>query len=206
MSDRSYDIKPIETPYKGFLFRSRLEARWAVFMDVLGLKWKYENDGYDIEGIKYLPDFFVNHPIGIEGWGFWVEIKPTPLNDKEIEFFDNVARVTGHHTFVVTGQPWHEEHLIYYFENYRHRVPKEVPFLIGKLAEIHDGSKVDQAAKYLGYQCNNWYVTKVYDHSNLEMTDFAGHNGIDHRKPSGTLAKAFRAARSARFEHGQSPL
>lgn len=27
-------IKPIETVYKGYRFRSRLEARWAVFFQV----------------------------------------------------------------------------------------------------------------------------------------------------------------------------
>ena len=28
-------IKPIQTRYKGFNFRSRLEARWAVFFDAI---------------------------------------------------------------------------------------------------------------------------------------------------------------------------
>lgn len=32
------DIKPIETHYNGYRFRSRLEARWAVFFDALGIK------------------------------------------------------------------------------------------------------------------------------------------------------------------------
>lgn len=30
-------MKAIETRYKGYRFRSRLEARWAVFFDALGL-------------------------------------------------------------------------------------------------------------------------------------------------------------------------
>lgn len=36
------EIKPIQTRYKGYHFRSRLEARWAVFFDALGIAWKYE--------------------------------------------------------------------------------------------------------------------------------------------------------------------
>ena len=41
-------IKAIETEYKGYRFRSRLEARWAVFFDALGLKWDYEPEGFDL--------------------------------------------------------------------------------------------------------------------------------------------------------------
>lgn len=39
------DLKPINTRYKGYLFRSRLEARWAVFLDSLGITWEYEKEG-----------------------------------------------------------------------------------------------------------------------------------------------------------------
>jgi hypothetical protein len=30
-------VRAIKTEYKGYLFRSRLEARWAVFFDVLSI-------------------------------------------------------------------------------------------------------------------------------------------------------------------------
>lgn len=62
-------IKPIETRYKGYRFRSRLEARWAVFFDTLGVSWEYEAQGYDLDGLRYLPDFWLpKHDT-------WVEIK-----------------------------------------------------------------------------------------------------------------------------------
>ena len=32
-------MKVMETRYKGCRFRSRLEARWAVFFDALGVRW-----------------------------------------------------------------------------------------------------------------------------------------------------------------------
>jgi hypothetical protein len=67
------DIKPIETKYKGYRFRSRLEARWAVFFDGIGLDWKYEIQGFIFDGRKYLPDFCVNDK---EHNKLWVEIKP----------------------------------------------------------------------------------------------------------------------------------
>lgn len=63
-------IAPIETRYKGYRFRSRLEARWAVAFDTMGWKWRYEAEGYDIDGTRYLPDFFVDSLNTI------VEIKP----------------------------------------------------------------------------------------------------------------------------------
>jgi hypothetical protein len=62
----------IETQYAGHLFRSRLEARWAVFFDSLGIEWKYEQEGYEVEGYRYLPDFFL--PRG----NVWVEVKGDP--------------------------------------------------------------------------------------------------------------------------------
>lgn len=49
----------IETEYAGHLFRSRLEARWAVFFDQLGIRWQYEAQGYEFAGYRYLPDFLL---------------------------------------------------------------------------------------------------------------------------------------------------
>lgn len=65
-------IKAIETKYKGYRFRSRLEARWAVFFDSLGMKWDYEPEGYDLgDAGWYLPDFRLTHKNGY----IYVEIK-----------------------------------------------------------------------------------------------------------------------------------
>jgi hypothetical protein len=56
-------IAPIETEYNGCVFRSRLEARWAVFFDALGIEWQYETesfmftDMYNCRG--YVPDFYL---------------------------------------------------------------------------------------------------------------------------------------------------
>ena len=53
------EIKPIETFYNGYRFRSRLEARWAVFFDAARIRYEYEPEGYEVDGIKYLPDFYL---------------------------------------------------------------------------------------------------------------------------------------------------
>jgi hypothetical protein len=64
-------MQAIETVYKGYRFRSRLEARWAVFFDMLGVLWQYEVEGLILSnGRKYLPDFWL--PIHQLYW----EVKP----------------------------------------------------------------------------------------------------------------------------------
>ena len=70
--------KAIETRYRGRTFRSRLEAKWAVFMDEMGVKWEYEPEGFtDERGGRYLPDFF------LPDLGCFLEIKPRKPTDEE---------------------------------------------------------------------------------------------------------------------------
>lgn len=91
-------IKAIQTKYKGYNFRSRLEARWAVFFDALKIEWAYEEEGFsrqfvdcggctcdvsdekvkeadenfqDVQRVNYLPDFRIGRP----GSGIFVEVK-----------------------------------------------------------------------------------------------------------------------------------
>ncbi|WP_329362975.1 hypothetical protein [Streptomyces sp. NBC_01483] len=52
------EIRAIATRYGGCRFRSRFEARWAVFFDHLGVVWQYEPEVFDLgSGHWYLPDF-----------------------------------------------------------------------------------------------------------------------------------------------------
>lgn len=65
------EIKAIETVYNGYKFRSRLEARWAVFFDAAGIKYEYEPEGFELsDGTKYLPDFYLPE------YDWYVEVKP----------------------------------------------------------------------------------------------------------------------------------
>lgn len=48
-----YTIKSIPTVYRGVQFRSRLEARWAAFFDLLEWRWVYESMDFD----GWIPDF-----------------------------------------------------------------------------------------------------------------------------------------------------
>ena len=73
------NIKPIETVYNGYRFRSRLEARWAVFFRAVGLDYQYEPEGFEMDGIRYLPDFY------LPSIDRWFEIKGKPLSVEEIK-------------------------------------------------------------------------------------------------------------------------
>lgn len=64
-------IKAIDTYYKGNYYRSRLEARYAVFFDSINLPFQYESEGFRInDEINYLPDFY------IPALGCYFEVKP----------------------------------------------------------------------------------------------------------------------------------
>lgn len=83
-------IKPIETEYNGYLFRSKLEAQWAVVFDSLGIRYEYEPEGFELEdGTRYLPDFYFPDQYT------YGEVKPDrpgaleELFDKSLKFVEN---------------------------------------------------------------------------------------------------------------------
>ena len=111
------EIKPIETYYNGYRFRSRLEARWAVFFDAMGIKYEYEPEGFEFDNHeKYLPDFF------LLDFGMFVEIKNssafafafdgdyvyandgTESGDKYVRFANEITK-NGNTYLVTFGDP-----------------------------------------------------------------------------------------------------
>jgi hypothetical protein len=46
-------ISAIPTTYKGIKFRSRLEARWAVFFETVKTPWSYEPEGFHLPSGPY---------------------------------------------------------------------------------------------------------------------------------------------------------
>lgn len=95
-------IKAIETIYpypNGDRFRSRIEARWAVFFDTAGIPFDYEKEGVILkDGTRYLPDFWLPEQ------ECWVEIKgkqqPTLGGLEKAEMLS----VSGNDVFIFCGQ------------------------------------------------------------------------------------------------------
>jgi hypothetical protein len=87
----SYEIKAIPTRYKGRIYRSKLEARYAAFFDLLG--WKYEYEPHVPGIVDWSPDFNIfgeaRKTINLETYeqskysGILIEVKPSK------EYFDN---------------------------------------------------------------------------------------------------------------------
>lgn len=94
-------IKAIETNYNGYRFRSRLEARWAVFFDYIGVRYQYESEGFDIDGVRYLPDFY------LVDYYIWFEVKGphTTIEDlgKSMLFAE-----AGNAIIVSIGDVWYD--------------------------------------------------------------------------------------------------
>lgn len=170
------DIKAIETQYKGYRFRSRLEARWAVFFDALGIRWKYEPEGYDLgKAGWYLPDFW------IPDLEFHVEIKP--------EGTVNAADLRKLNAFkgsliLLQGEPG--EYTSCGFGDY------------GTMADLGAwGTCSICGCVRFGYRCAGEFSGTPCD-----CEGWSDSFDIDR---SLALIDAIAAARSARFEHGEQP-
>jgi len=69
-----YERKPIPTKYNGVQFRSKLEAQWAAFFDLV--EWKYTYEPFEING--RLPDFSIqcDNDVVYKAKTILVEVKP----------------------------------------------------------------------------------------------------------------------------------
>lgn len=95
-------IQALPSYWKGTLFRSRTEARWACFFDAVGLKWEYEPEGYKLgDGTPYLPDFWLPE------MQMWVEVKPgTGATPSEREKVQGLVVGTQSRCLILGGAPW----------------------------------------------------------------------------------------------------
>jgi hypothetical protein len=95
-------IRAVDTIYNGHFFRSRLEARWAVFFNALGLAWEYEAETFDVDGVWYLPDFKLQRRGDSV---LWIEVKPEHIEDDAK--FSAFARAVSDKALLVSGTPHH---------------------------------------------------------------------------------------------------
>lgn len=201
-------IKAIETNYNGYRFRSRLEARWAVFFDSLGVPYEYEKEGFNLgEAGWYLPDFWLPEQ------NCWVEIKPDTsclcgdspfahlgrrVNDDVLVFcggqfapFEEVIEsdLTGKY-FRPTG-----EYKGSYGYLYGHVPDPSMPCGADSIvgwAECADCIRAGAKLSYVGIP-----FASAWAHSHFESS----HLDWDSLYDTPRLRVAYTAARSARFEH-----
>ena len=180
-------IQAINTEFDGRHFRSRLEARWAVFFKAMGIECAYEPEGYVVRGTPYLPDFY------IPSLDCFIEIKGVmPESDQENkalptcaerEKADGLAEVTGKPVFIFYGD-----------------IPDD------------DGTRGDSAEVHLpdGYggilTDNYWHWTYCDGCDSVDITHAGNKSEMRHGPFCGggyhsgeKLRMAYRCARSARF-------
>lgn len=101
-------IKALPSFYAGVKFRSRLEARWARYFDMIGVKWQYEPEGYELPSGNYCPDFFCS---GRMETGFFVEVKPDDIGRKMVQQkLLDLCQMTDRIVVCVVGNPSLKEH------------------------------------------------------------------------------------------------
>lgn len=220
-------MKAIETEYKGYRFRSRLEARWAVFFDKLGLKWEYEPEGLELPtGEWYLPDFY------IELWECYIEIKPRipweyfsgdmmliagPEAPEKNELL-NAAIINAEYS--KDKQKMHQHCWVFYGtpgvpvvnkdgDKWVHAdgaigiCPRMIDgylmMALEAFAMVDGGRELDIWPLYLPTKEKHWYIDPTLPTG--FMPRFYCGRGIHYGHPN--LKKAYSAARSARFEHGE---
>lgn len=213
-------IKAIQTKYKGYHFRSRLEARYAVFFDALGLEWEYEPEGFDLgDGVYYLPDFLIKTITG----DVYVEVKGGLKNGSDLDVVDRLKILS-----LVEKMP--QECRVYILGD----MPKEgfshiftciskqksnqlVHFKAKMVYWFFDYGITEEAGSGTWRVCNGFrdnimvptihlargYADKKRTNGDydLNITNYF----VESKSEYSSVNNAYKAARSARFEHGDSP-
>lgn len=171
-------IKAIETIYNGYRFRSRLEAKWAVFFDAIKWPYEYEPEGFTWSGQRYLPDFRCDLHLPT-----YFEIKP-PLSA-----IDNMEPIDKWKSFalefvnekqsacIVFGSPWKD--------------------MVACYAEwCKEGGHVIFQIPVFITQCPCCKKPSLLTANHPEGAEFLWNAPGFNRAP-------YEKARSARFEHGE---
>lgn len=167
-------LRPIETRYGGYRYRSRLEARWAVFFDALGIEYDYEPEGYDLgEHGYYLPDFWLPQV------GMWAEVKAVAFGDAEKDRCRALAEASGCPCLMLDGLPAERN---YWGYTGVAEDDDEYPALMDYV--LFEGHRywLSEGRFFACTGNSQWNVE--------ELPDWGGEEAV-------------RAAREARFEHGE---
>jgi len=199
--------KAIQTRHNGYFFRSRLEARWAIFFESLSIEYEYEPEGFELPSGRYLPDFYLPKIRD----GLWVEIKNAQFGKGEniSAKLTELAERTAKGVTLLCGEPmlmvnrahgdWgsHPEvEMFFGAEGWDNNYAFcECPWC-GKIGFEFDG----RGARVCG-----WEKHHANEEEALAAIKHLGHHRADDKCYTGASPKLVAAAikaRAARFEFG----
>ena len=189
------EIKAIETKYNGYRFRSRLEAKWAVYFNLLHIKYEYEPEGYVLDsGDCYLPDFYLPEV------NTFFEVKPLSISRNELidtqEKLVSLSKAKDAFSMICRGDPLDNNIQVY--------IPSIDTWTIAEFlkgAEVLDDDYFHVSKAFeCGIVTGDRYSSdeKPYISATKLMIPFNQVFSFD-RIPYDEQ----RAARQARFEHGE---
>lgn len=186
-------MKSIETTYKGYRFRSRLEARTAVLLNESGIPFIYEPEGFAFEdGTTYLPDFY------LPDQDAFLECKGI-MKEKDYHKMEMLSKETGKE--IVIMYPDMSFTLSYWVDNLHDFFPSSPE--IGGLSEWESWlchcKKCNK--KYFGDQAAAWDCKCCGYYAGDSGFDVLVHG--DHREQEYDKYTPMINAKKARFEFGE---
>ncbi|MFQ6404512.1 hypothetical protein ACIDE9_07060 [Methylophilus sp. 'Pure River'] len=185
-----HTIKAIETRYNGYRFRSRLEARWAVFFGHAQIKYEYELEGFALpSGAAYLPDFY------LPDFNLYVEIKPSErIKLQELRKIFEFSLVGDNHLLLIVGTPTQENMFLI---NRRHTI-----ILEEFEGEVGDSGAEEDVVALVFNQLRKAALV-VFGNTPLNKND---EWVLIYREAPGypLINSALASAKEAQFEHGES--
>lgn len=196
----------VETEYAGCRFRSRLEARWAVFFDHAGIEWQYEPERFGLSGGRtYLPDFYLPECdtwVEVKGSNEALDIELMYLAARELprrpSAYDNGARL-----LILGSIP--RERYAQSEGGMGHDLLWSSPQT--DIIETESGAKLLQRS-VVWWRFGRWekagglWTDPPMDGGGHKLTvraERSEYGAVDER-----VADAYRHARKARFEHGDT--
>lgn len=188
-------MKAINTTYRNIRFRSRNEARWALFMDFIGVPFDYEPEGFELNGLRYLPDFYLTNQ------KIWAEVKAEMPSINEVEKAQRLTTESGLPlVFLIFANARTEciEHSggPFYLPGQKER---HAQLAVWQLCIECEEISVAPYAPSAGFECWNCGLKLTSDQV-LELAENGKEIFNDDR-----FTVAFNAARQSRFEFGETP-
>lgn len=210
------EIKAIETIYNGYRFRSRLEARWAVFFDEANIEYEYEPEGFiGYCGAKYLPDFY------LPKFDTYAEVKGSDGQlkrdwDKIVECIDYNSTPISQKGLIILGRiplkagcipcfpflTWYKGVVsgLCVFDVWDGKGKFYEPRTETRDYEYYRDSINYGITEYMDYAGDLGRISESYITTNPQ---YVGEEETVFCSDSEYVNRCYKAARSARFEHGE---